>query len=538
MNAHGPRPFRESRHPSHVPGSSPLTSLRLPLFLAVGLALLACLPGGCADDEVLTCPDTPVGLIQGYVLGGGRAVADLDIWAEPAGGDSDGDFRTSTDSTGWYSLTVPAGEYLLYSWDENQIFHSRAGMCFEREQADTLTAGHGAVRADFIGGALTVSVVVPEDSATSYTCSVHYLEGAESGEYTSAHEDSEQGTVEFQFSLLPAGTYAIACGPQADHEVWLPPTYDINEADRVVVDAASPTTYAAELLQPALLTLDVQGSWQTLDLFEPSAEAFTSDSVRIDRVYLDAQGTGQFIAHAPLSLRLRVSIGGLARWIGGWTFSEASTFELAPGDSPQQVSYRESAILCTLQGPGPATSFNARYHLYDATGRALTPTFGLHPELERPAPLPNLAPGTYFLRVAPSAEGQLWCEQWFDQSASLASATAIEIPAEGAVVPVTMHLLEGGKISGRVLEWDGSPYAGSVMVWKNDETNRPYRYVQSDGATGNFRAVGLPDGDYLLASFVGYSRMCWYPGTMSRESAVTIQVRNLGEVDGVNWQIP
>jgi hypothetical protein len=512
--------------------------LGLPTML---LLIAACLPPGCGDEESPACPDQPLGLIQGFVLGGGKPVG-YTVVASPVDNHDQSQYSTRTDSTGWYALTLPAGTYWLGSGARFGYYNSD-GYVWDREDADTLIVGQGPVRADLIGGALTVNLAVSADTTgSSYFCSVHRLRDESHGwgapeSQASDNAMSAQGTVTFELPLLAAGTYALRCMPHGESPIWLPPTCDIAAADRVVIEAGRSHVYSAQLPEPAVLLMETSGSWQTLNLGKPSVDVYSADSTRLHQIWLSDAGTGQLSIRAPASLKLYIEVGRLGRWHGGWTFAEAQTLTLTPGDPPMHIVYRESAILCTLVRPGLLVD-GAEYSLYDETGRCLTgPRF--QPARPRPAPLPNLLPGTYYLRVQPAGYGpQSWLPQWFDQQDSLATATPIVVSAEGIIVPVTMNLVEGGSISGRVREGDGTPYDGPLRVRSSADNAKDLLVVETDGLTGDYAVTGLPDGDYLLAIQFGWYRLCWYPGTLVIQEAEVVRIRDHARLVDVDWHVP
>jgi hypothetical protein len=518
------------------------------VFLLFACLIAACLVPGCGDEESPVCPDQPIGLIQGFVLGGGKPVS-CTLVAWPVDREDASSFQTSTDSTGWYELALPAGAYWLGEgvgglWGVSSWYYSRDGYVWDSGDADTLIVGEWPVRADLIGGALTVSLAMPADTTEGWHFCRAYQQTGEStgaGSFTfreSATARSAQGTVTFEFPLLAAGTYALECVPHGESPIWLPPTLDVAAADRVIIEAGRSSVYSAQLPEPAVLVLETSGSWQTLNLNEPYVLVYSADSTQIDGIGISDAGTGRLSIRAPVSVKLHIEVGGVTRWHGGWTFAEAQTVTLTPGDPPVHIAYRESAILCTLVLPGLDIDHEVKYYLYDETGRCLTQS-GLYPEHLRPAPLPNLTPGTYYIGIVPNYHRQqYWMPQWFDQQDSLASATPVVVAAEGIVMPVTMHVVVGGGISGRVREGDGTPYAGPLRVRSSADSGRDLQVVQTDELTGDYSVIGLPDGDYLLAIQFGWSRLCWYPGTMLIQEAEPVRIRNHARLTNVDWQIP
>jgi hypothetical protein len=114
------------------------------LVLLMLVSLTAC--SGEEDDELIR-PDGKWGIIEGYVLGGGQPVA-ADVSVRQLGhAELDGTFETRSDSSGWYSLMVPAGNYRLGA--EN-LYYAAAGICLSWRDADTVITTCDRVRADFL----------------------------------------------------------------------------------------------------------------------------------------------------------------------------------------------------------------------------------------------------------------------------------------------------------------------------------------------------------------------------------------------------
>ena len=504
-----------------------------------GLVLVSLLAGplsGCMEKERLICAPSEIGRIEGFVLGGGRPVVHRDVKALPAENAESGYFEATSDSTGWYSIIVPAGRYALtVAAMGGDLYYRSGGVCRERSEADSVTVKNGSARADLLAGSIELNVGVPEDfSPGDYTFTAYLCEGGEVDDVGLARAPAGSTTVQFPF--LPPGTCVLSCEQRLSGEFWLPPTNDLARAERIDVAVNQPSVRSFTLPQPAELSVTVTGASQTLAL-RSSVTIVTPDSLSVEYLHMNDQGIASYLAYAPISLRICAQIDDVRRWVGGWTHAEATTFELSPGDPPLRIEFRDSAIVCTLEDPAMSAYFWARYYIYDEHGRLLADCV---PQRERPAPLPNLVPGAYLLKVVPTRFDQTWCEQWFDDADSAAAATPIVIAGETSVVPITMHLHKGGTISGQVLKSDGSPLDDEVWIFKDrvpDPTLYPHgKSVHTDPATGSFQVIGLTDGDYYLGVVTTYRELCWYPGTRDRAAAVPVHVVGHGDVRGINWR--
>jgi len=505
------------------------------------LLLLTAFLGGCIDKESIDCPVTGIGRIEGFVLASGRPVDNVWVRVMPEEGYEAGGYEVRSDSTGWYSLEVPTGRYALKVGLGINLYYRRGGVCHSLAEADQVTVGLRDARADLIAGSMVLDVALPAGvSPHACDCDAVWWDDEGPDWYANGRRSADEDGLTIEFPFLPPGTYLLRCHSSEGDEFWLPPTRDVGQAARVVVGVQTPVVRSTALPQPASLTVHIQGAWQTLDLRQPRLDIVAADSSVVAIPYVDREGTARYQTFLPISARLCIRAGGVPNWVGGWSFAEATAFDLMPGDAPREVDYRESAILCTLEGPGTVPVGGARYYLHTVDGRFLA---GCLPERERPAPLPNLSPGTYLLQVRPERSGQVWCDQWYDQADSPVTATPIEVSAEGIVVPVTMHLYAGGKIGGRVLEADGTAFRGTVYAYRDrfpqsGEDLHPDYGFTCDPATGAFELIGLTDGDYFLGAIIGWGQFCWYPGTDDPGSALAVRIANRGEVRGVNWRLP
>jgi hypothetical protein len=149
-----------------------------------------------------------------------------------------------------------------------------------------------------------------------------------------------------------------------------------------------------------------------------------------------------------------------------------------------------------------------------------------------------LRPGRYYLRARGDCWfDETWAAQWYDGADSFADATPIEITNEGELVRITMHLVEGGRITGRLLTADGQPATRRDVVL-HDEAAEPLCSKQTERETGDISFVGLANGDYYLATHLGDGVYWWYDGTDDPDSAQAISIRDYSLVSGVDWTLP
>jgi hypothetical protein len=274
----------------------------------------------------------------------------------------------------------------------------------------------------------------------------------------------------------------------------------------------------------------------------PQVTAFSSDSVSLAKTYVDGQCNFVLALYSPTPVRLQVDIQGVTSWMGAENFSDATVYEPEAGRTLVVDPYIESGINCRLSGPGADTDHHARFLLIDSSGNAVTPSdFGddLYYQTN-PIIIPNLAPGTYFLHVERASDTQRWLPQWFDRADDLAQATPIEIQDAGEVIELTLDLVAGGAIQGRIQRSNGAPFGGwHVSVYAASDSNVVFAWVETGDMTGAFRAVGLPDGGYKLSlNHLGPGLRWWFPGTLRWDGAEVVTIESHSEVIGVEWQIP
>jgi hypothetical protein len=503
------------------------------------MGLLFLFVAGCQEGRDL-CPEQAVGIVEGTITGGGRPVVSI-VRCESPGGRCCPDtyVQALSDSAGRYSLAVPAGDYLLRAvrWD---LWWTSGGTVWNEADAETIHVGRGPIHADFTGGALTVQLAAtPEDAGTQFSCRLHGADGSSRALTSAFATAADDGSTSILFPILPAGTYTVQVGTDYEWMVWLPPSFDGSDADRITLQPGEDLTRTYALPPPAIVDVRVRGSWQLLGpddyAMRPSVAFFTPDSVGYGSHQVLSDGSYRAAIRAPIEFRLCVTIGSIKRWLGGWQFSEAQPLGIAPGDAPREIDYEESGIACTPEGPGFETDHEARYEVFNATGRRVA--VGGVGRSDRPAALPNLAPGTYYLFVKRDSNDQTWAAQWYDQADSMSAATPIVVTSGGAITPITVHLFEGGRIRGRVRWSDGAAYFGYLCLRSPDGQYVDEWAGGTQFDTGTFVLSGLSNGEYLLGVPRG-SRTLWHPGTWDISEAEIIRIVGHGTVEGIDLWVP
>jgi hypothetical protein len=508
---------------------------RLPL-LTVYLVLVIGLIAGCGEEETLPCGPDGTGVIRGAILAAGQPVSArivaLRVRREP------GDPQYSllqgfADSTGVYSIEVPAGDYLLAIDGFACFSYYHQGTLGPGEQADTLSVARGeTVTADLIAGAMRVDLTGPDE--LEGRTAVIRLESVDSAcSSTAERATMARGTTTFYLRRVLPGTYRLSLDLLDLGQVWLPGTTTVSEADTVVVRPGRERLYETGLPQAAILRGTVTGSWQELGQAPPRVNLAYSDRPGVFAITVANSVDGSFEFHVYGRARgvLNVQIDSITRWYGGDSQQTATPIELEPGRTVQ-LDLRESGVAGWLNAePSPD---NSNIWLTDASGatrgRCIPDGPGGFFRMS------NLAPGTYFLHIP---AGPTWIDQWYDQADSLAAATPVVIADEGQIVWLSLDLEKGGKIEGRLFRDDGAPAYGVPLDLVGPTGSQPIRRVRSNGDGGAFAFPALPDGDYRIVAHPNEIDVpVWYPGVLDPQLALVISIRDHAEVTEVFIDIP
>ena len=513
---------------------------------AFGCALLAALvvTGLSCDDNTSTCPACRSVTIRGTILAVGEP-ANASIHVRTVGSaETEVWLRTVTDSTGYYEVPVPPGAYYIRatpygSWYD-EFYYGHDQPVWSRDRADTVTVNLEDVRADFVFGALTVSLALP-GTPDLVRCDARLLEVQESGwEWRARYQGFvgvENESITLEWSAIPPGTYAVLVELDGNSSVYLPGSRLAEEAHTFRVEPGTRATATASLDPPAIMTGQVLGSSQSPHSTDfPGVTAFSDDSLWVAETSVSPDATFEFPLYLPVPVRLRVTIGRVARWMGGNSFADATRYQPTSGEILTVDPYFESGILCRFSGPGNRTDHDARCRLYDSAGNQILyeTSGGRNPFL-----ISNLSASTYYLQFANRSSSQRWMPQWFDRVDSLAEATPIEIPGEGEIAEISVQFTTGGVIQGQLLTSGQPPQMGAyVRVCEREDVSDNVRVTQASATTGEYIVEGLPDGEYIIGLVVGYLDTYWYPGTWAWQLAEAVKIEGHATVSGISWTVP
>jgi hypothetical protein len=543
----------KTRHPSAP------SSRRALLILLLLPALLPCCE--TSSDTPASCPPPASGTIRGTVNVPGDSVR-WTVVAEGIFADHDrrGSFRARCDEQGGYVFDVPAGRYLVRTDFGSHYYYKANGPVRLSDDADTLTVQGGEILnpINLIFGAGRFDLTLPaglDGTMVNVSLRDTAVDPRSRAEYASVSVRAQDGHCRGSFGSVPPGAYFIRANLSfggLQQPFWMPFTRDPQAADTFVVRPGETTTSRAALTSPAArIRGQIQGSWQRLGIGVPQVSLYNADSLKVASDATDVFGVFQFDLYLIERVRIRVGIGDASFWIGGTSFREATEFVVTPGEEVEVTGRMESAMLLTfVADPGIEGSSYAVVRVFDATGHV---EVVCHPRIQ-PADLlaiPGLLGGTYRLRIEPSNQTDTeWLPQWYDRAPTLEAATPIVVPAGGEIVPVTVRLLTGGKIEGRVFDHQGNPDAFFGLILTPAARDTCLRRDYIGDPDGQFRFIGLSDGDYKVGvthRFLFEDGPCsgspsdsliWYPGTASWDSAAAISIRGAQVVSDLEFNLP
>jgi hypothetical protein len=494
----------------------------------VAVAILLIFPG-CNEDET-TCPPCGSGEIFGEITTAGEPVdAHLTAINRTDSGSPRILFDADTDSAGQYSFQLPAGRYTIQTSIRQGTSGNLWNGTLSRDQADTFNVVEGMTsrRVDLHLSTLQVEIQTPP-SWDGRAISLEAVPAPGEGVNVYGYGVVADGQLIVPLLSVPHGTYRLRLGFIAStHKFWLPHTYQPDEADLVEVGVNELKTYQASIPSPAILTGAVDGSWIELQTGRPSLVLYTSDSIHVAAWGTDDQGTFTVEVYQEMRARLLIAIEGVLRWHGGDGFEEASELDLRLGQETG-VEILESGIAGFLGADGQGVE------LYDEAGRRLGKSNLVGDDgLFR---LPNLTPDRYYLRID---RGDHWIPHWFDGADEVESATPILIEEEGTVVWIEpVNLIEGGRISGQILDPNGEPIlAGWVLVTGADPPQQDQHRHQVASEEGRYEIRHVEDGRFKVGAWTGTQNHTWYPGVADWDSAEVITIEGHEHLSGIDIQL-
>jgi hypothetical protein len=494
------------------------------------LALTFALTLGCSEETTEPRPATE--RIYGTVTSAGQPLAVRvgirNVRVDPR--DPEVNIRVRVDSTGSFSTSVPPGRYVASIEGGAAVYGFIYQGSISTDRADTIEVAEGSAPSRVDVALATTRLRVHAPGLEGVRGYAFFLD--ESGP-PHAYSPGEivGGVFETVTKGLPAATYKV--GLDLGNWVWLAWTYESAEAERIdVLDVDREILIERTLPQPGTLRVRIRGSWQTLDLSPPRLTLLGEDSTEVASGICDANGESSLPLWAPVRGKLRIDIGSLSRWDGGPTYDEATEYAIVPGETVE-VDIVESGI-AGMTDRSPVGYYNPTVSIVDEDERWFGYTVVTESGLFRFA---NLLPGTYYLHFN---ESESWIPQWYGGSESFAEAVPITVSEPGELVWLDVDLVEGGSISGAVLDPQGTPLRG-IETFVTPAGTAPEDSRGDDttrGPDGAFHIRDLPDGSYKLGARSASRDTIWYPGVASWSSAAVIVLEGHPDLSGYTIQFP
>lgn len=514
-------------------GRRPLVRISLPVLLL----LLA----GCTDwNDMPQAPFRGGSRIYGVVTGGSGPVFRARVVAEsPSSSDR---IEARTEADGSYEMLVPPGDYYLMaecSSSGRRIYHSHQGVTQHSSEADTtrFPGGEGEAKVDFRLGGLLLYLHLPPGIGMVDTNGDHircFLQDPiERETYEYFYGSAGDSVVVFDGPLIIPGTYILRIEQSYEQYVWLPPTIDRGQAERIEIRAGE-TVYRSEALPvPAVVRGRLTGAWTLGENYSIDAILYGGSSTdRVSSAEVAPDGTFEILLSAGGAVRARFTTNGAAMWLGGASYDDATVFDLSPGAILDLGEIQTCGIRCTLvEFPGPEPD-DWSITVVDDQERWIG-SLGINEALEGLIPLAR--PGVCRLRIDCEGSGS-YRQQWYDRGTDFEHATPVTVSGPGDVAEVQVHLEKGGSIAGRVVYMDGSP---ANDVWIRLRTEGEFyadRWPESPDAAFAFN--GLQDEEYRLSVETHWGYYFFYPGTAFPDSAETISIADAGDVNGILFRLP
>ena len=282
--------------------------ITLPAALFVCLAALLFVVA-CGDDDSPVCPEYEVGVLEGYVTSAGEGVVAV-IEARfldresPLGGWAE----TESDSTGYYRMELPHG---LYRLEVEELASSN----YSSSSEDTIRIGSGNHRFDFPMGRLVVHLTLPGTyEGESFRLICQNLTGPNA----TRSERVADGQLAFDLGLLHTGTYRLELDPPRADNLYLPGTYDRNQATQYLVGPGEVVHVEQDLaLLGATISGQVQGSWVQAGEGSFQIDVFTLEHDRMGYTHCDDDGSFFLPVVLGQDFRMTTRNGGIMQWLGG-----------------------------------------------------------------------------------------------------------------------------------------------------------------------------------------------------------------------------
>lgn len=507
----------------------PARAILAAALLAVPLFLL--ITTGCEEDPA--CTPCVSGIIFGKVTTVGAPVSGsivaMTSWDDAHRGEDAVHATARIDSLGHYSLSVPVGRYTL--WVRvgflGAIYAYQGSL--SSTDADTISIVEGTDPVEVnvsLGAARIVADTPPEWEGTAVRLQLQPKEGY-GAVFARGEGTAQSGKLEVAIPVLIPGAYVARVHDPEGTVFWLPATHTMANADPIDVIAGVETVYEPVIPSPARLTGTITGTWIELSARHPELTLINSDSIKVGSRYAERNGDFELRVYEPMRARLLTNIEWVLGWYGGDSFASAAVIDLALG-SEVNADIVESAISVRLDTN--ACCYKAELYDEEPEQIARINFYSGRDEFS----VSNLSPGNYYIRFIGNSSRPTF---WHDAADSIDSATPIEVTEEGQIVWIESSWVEGGSITGQVLDPAGQPVPTATLSLTLADTEREQRRVHMADAEGWYKIENLHNGAYKLAAKTSVYPQTWYPGVAQHDSATVIAIEDWEDVEGITIQL-
>jgi|GEM_PF-5547525 len=514
---------------------------RIARFVHVALVMAAGVPflAGCGSDSS-TCP-AGSGRILGTITAGGHPViAALSIQSYPSRPGNNIVAMAYTDSSGHYAISLPAADYRIAVRFQGASligYILGRGLTIELGQAQTFhVVDAKEIRADVLLSSAVLTLDTPAElDGEPITATLQ--PGGRLPAVAGNRDTVRAGLARISFPVGLPGRYQVHVriggfwndGAWNESSVWLPATYDRSQAEWITLEEATETQIQGTIAPPGKITGSITGAWEELNATAPTLTLVSETDTSTIATERSLDGLYSLRVFAPMRARLQIQ-EIFPRWYGGSSYASATVLDLQPPDVVS-LDIHQSGIAGRI---GRISTYGGTVSVNDASGTRIdvsqpTGADGLFH-------FANLAAGTYYVHVDGD---RTWVPQWYDGADSLAAGTPIVIAQEGEVQWITVHLSDGGTISGRIsTNGSSAVYAAVFAVIPGQEQGGYYHAADTvvSGPDGEYRLAVLPNGDYKIgAVLTAGAPTIWYPGMADPDSATIVSIRDHGTVTGIDF---
>ena len=518
---------------------------------------------GCNDSIDLCEPPVPVGRVEGWIRSGGLTL-DANVTATNNDGvyPNRAEFQTEPNDAGFFSFDLPSGRYTFQlKVPGGRYDYIASGTGFGQVPPDTVEVGAGIFTPEinFDLGGVTLGFDLPAYMHGQYGQVVlHPPDLEEWGDWrrvTVGIAEIVTGRLELEVAGVLPGEYQVevtlgclssSCWPTSGGErFWMPGTHDQSESPWYTVGPDSVLSFTGAMLgEPARLEGRVSGAWLDMGIQQrPVVSIVTEDSLlTLSRIGTDDDGRFDAAILMPRPVKLLVSQFGIDYWIGGPGFEDATVFDLESGVTITGIEHEQCGIHLVVDET-EALLRGSRILVYNKADLSLVTTNTDWGGSNRHIAIPNLWPGEFLIHIDHKSwerGTRDWKSQWFDRAATVDQAQPVLLAAAGQLARLNLVVELGGQITGRLLDEEGPLKSYMVWVYPVGEENSWAEIFEFDYS---FNMKGLPDGDYVLGAQVfsfdpQEENIIWYPGTLDRQEAQIIEIRDASVVEGADIIIP